>query len=78
MDTSLFLKYSLLLSKKQKNAQEVSDFIYKETGITIPIECIEIKNGNLTLFISSAVKTKIISLNVNTKLEEFGFKYLKG
>ncbi len=75
MDSSLFLKYTTLLTENTFTKTAIILEIKKTTGITLTPEQIKIEKNNLILFVTSAVRTMLIAKGIHKSLETLGYTY---
>lgn len=73
MDNSLFSKYQKVIKADDDKKQTVIDLIEKISGIKLNKEEISIKKKEITLFVSSAKKSKLHLSEIKKTLNEVGF-----
>ncbi len=73
MDNSLFSKYQKVIKEGDDKKQIVIDLIEKISGLKINKEEIVMKKKEVSLFISSAKKSKLHQLEIKKILEKEGY-----
>lgn len=73
MDNSLFSKYQKVIKVDEDKKQIVIDLIEKTSRIKLNKEEISIKKKEITLFISSAKKSKLHLSEIKKILNEEGY-----
>ncbi|MEI6810752.1 MAG: hypothetical protein WCK60_01725 [Candidatus Nomurabacteria bacterium] len=73
MDNSLFSKYQKVIKEDGDKKQTIINLIEKNSGIKLEKEEIGIKKKEITLFISSAKKSKLHQSEIKNILKEEGY-----